>query len=142
MTGKGDWAIIRQRAQGLAGTEEQQERARERVEKHRASKKAWNDKHRGRVAEQRSDGQIILNKAIREAALTILAGRARPNICEVCAEISQDSGPIHFDHDHKTGAFRGWLCVRCNHALGKVQDSPSLLRKLANYLENPPGPTN
>ena len=55
----------------------------------------------------------------------------RPKNCEICGE----DGKICWDHDHKTGLFRGWLCNRCNRTLGFVYDNPELLRNLANYLE-------
>ena len=42
---------------------------------------------------------------------------------------------VCFDHCHRTGKFRGWICAKCNSALGLTGDSPSLLRELANYLE-------
>ena len=59
------------------------------------------------------------------------AGRKTPKCCDVCHKI----GKIHFDHDHKSGAFRGWLCQSCNWVIGHATDNPKLLRKLADYLE-------
>lgn len=55
----------------------------------------------------------------------------RPLECTVCGSNKR----ICFDHNHKTGYFRGWLCNSCNVALGCVNDDADLLRKLANYLE-------
>src|SRR3990167_1145705 len=46
-----------------------------------------------------------------------IAGRTRPEICEICG--AKDT--ICFDHDHNTGKFRGWICKRCNTVLGKVE---------------------
>lgn len=56
----------------------------------------------------------------------------RPKVCEVC---QQPHKRICFDHCHKTGKFRGWLCGNCNSALGMARDNPDTLRKLADYLE-------
>jgi len=39
------------------------------------------------------------------------------------------------DHDHKTGRIRGLLCEDCNTAIGKLLDSPEILRRLANYID-------
>jgi hypothetical protein len=66
-----------------------------------------------------------------------LAGRPCPEVCEVCHQPNSDSRGrnLHFDHDHGTGTFRGWLCINCNHVLGKVHDDPERLRALADYLE-------
>jgi hypothetical protein len=50
--------------------------------------------------------------------------------CEVCGSTKK----VCYDHDHATGKHRGWLCDRCNRALGIVQDDPALLRALADYL--------
>ena|SRR5271155_1871330 len=60
-----------------------------------------------------------------------LAGRPRPDICEVCGGV----GRICFDHDHATGNFRGWICSPCNTVLGLSEDNPERLLKLALYLE-------
>lgn len=39
-----------------------------------------------------------------------------------------------YDHDHKTDAFRGWICNNCNFGLGHFKDSPEILHKAADYL--------
>lgn len=62
----------------------------------------------------------------------VIAGRPRPTACEVCG----GGGTICFDHCHKTGKFRGWLCSRCNFALGNVRDNADLLVALAEYIRN------
>jgi hypothetical protein len=38
------------------------------------------------------------------------------------------------DHDHVTGAVRGLLCLRCNRAIGLVEDDTAVLRKMITYL--------
>lgn len=69
-----------------------------------------------------------------------LMGRPRTSCCELCGNPPRGRGSkpeagICFDHDHATGKPRGWLCDRCNKVLGLVSDSKTLLRILANYLE-------
>jgi hypothetical protein len=54
-----------------------------------------------------------------------------PEFCDVCG----DGGRICYDHDHQTGKHRGWLCHRCNTAIGFARDNPTILRGLASYLE-------
>ena len=60
--------------------------------------------------------------------------RPRPEVCEVCG-CRNGSGGVHLDHNHETGEFRGWLCMKCNMALGLLNDSLDLLRALTDYLE-------
>lgn len=41
----------------------------------------------------------------------------------------------HTDHCHSTGKVRGILCHGCNVAVGHAKDQPTVLRGLADYLE-------
>ncbi len=53
-------------------------------------------------------------------------------VCALCKK----SARLHVDHDHQTGQFRGLLCINCNTGLGKLGDSPELLRLAADYIES------
>ena len=58
--------------------------------------------------------------------------------CYICGE---KPGKIRLavDHNHKTGEVRGLLCKRDNHRLlGAAKEDPEILRRAADYLENPP----
>jgi hypothetical protein len=39
------------------------------------------------------------------------------------------------DHDHKTDKFRGWICFRCNIAVGQVKDCSDTAYRLYEYLK-------
>ena len=55
--------------------------------------------------------------------------------CHVCGiEELQCKKRLSLDHDHESGAFRGFLCHRCNAALGFAGDSSDRLLELAEYL--------
>jgi hypothetical protein len=54
------------------------------------------------------------------------------NLCELCGNPPKSRG-LSEDHDHKTGAHRGWLCFRCNRALPTYVTLDWLLRA-ALYL--------
>jgi hypothetical protein len=54
-----------------------------------------------------------------------------PQSCEVCGS----SYKISYDHCHISGKFRGWLCMKCNTALGLVGDNVDILNKLIDYLK-------
>lgn len=43
---------------------------------------------------------------------------------------------LSVDHNHETGKVRGLLCRNCNVGLGALKDSPDVLRRAADYLEN------
>lgn len=59
--------------------------------------------------------------------------------CAVChkpAPSEGDSEPAFaVDHCHASGHVRGVLCRRCNTSLGRFEDSPELLRAMADYIE-------
>lgn len=64
------------------------------------------------------------------------AGRKTPELCEICGiPGSELKRGLCFDHDHNTGNFRGWLCSRCNTALGLVSDNTETLIKMIKYLQ-------
>lgn len=85
--------------------------------------KAWRAANKAKCKED--------HKKWRDKQQERLAGRRRPRRCEVCGR----PGRIHYDHSHKNGLFRGWICHGCNIALGGTNDSPRVLRALAAYLE-------
>lgn len=60
------------------------------------------------------------------------AGRPPGERCEICNRLFANTP--HFDHNHATGKFRGWLCGPCNKALGLFQDLPDNLLAAARYL--------
>lgn len=56
--------------------------------------------------------------------------RMRPEFCEAkCGRVAKA-----LDHNHETGAFRGWLCTRCNAGIGLLGDTIKDLRRMALYL--------
>jgi hypothetical protein len=62
--------------------------------------------------------------------------KAQDSACAICGASEGWQGKrLAVDHDHKSGAIRGLLCDRCNTVLGKMEDSPELLRRAASYLE-------
>jgi len=66
--------------------------------------------------------------------------------CAVCGisetelEVSGKRGRLTVDHNHTTGDIRALLCARCNAALGNLREEPAIMRALARYIEQYPGP--
>lgn len=55
--------------------------------------------------------------------------------CNICGTKEAVAGKsLAYDHDHKTGSFRGFLCIHCNQGLGKFFDRIDLLEKAIKYL--------
>lgn len=73
---------------------------------------------------------LAYTKRTRELRAT----RPRPEHCEACGK-HPGKRALHWDHCHKSGAFRGWLCSACNTTLGYVDDSIERLQALIRYLE-------
>lgn len=60
------------------------------------------------------------------------ARKLHSGLCDICSEKHK---VLDVDHDHKTGSFRGFLCRRCNGALGGFKDSVVTLKSAISYLE-------
>lgn len=56
----------------------------------------------------------------------------------VCPITGKPSKRYAVDHDHKTGLVRGVIDWLVNQALAHFGDDPDLLRRAADYLDNPP----
>ena len=55
-------------------------------------------------------------------------------ICAICKN-PPNKNALAVDHCHITGKIRGLLCPSCNSGIGKLRDSPEMLRKAIEYLE-------
>lgn len=61
---------------------------------------------------------------------------AQGRVCAICGtdKPSKRDNTFRIDHCHKTGNVRGLLCMKCNSALGMLQDSIPSLQKAIEYL--------
>ena len=56
--------------------------------------------------------------------------------CAVCGvHQSKLKKTLNVDHNHKTGEIRKLLCGLCNKALGLLKENPTIIRSLADYID-------
>lgn len=76
---------------------------------------------------------------LRKELLERMMGRPKSETCEICNTAATGKGrsgnSICFDHDHKTGKPRGWICSGCNKAIGLVKEDIGRLNAIISYLE-------
>ena len=64
-------------------------------------------------------------------------------VCPICLKTPEEiipqtngtSSPFVLDHNHDTGNFKGWICGKCNSALGFFEDNINHVRRALKYLE-------
>ena len=62
--------------------------------------------------------------------------KAQGECCAICKTTeARGRGDFHLDHNHKTNEARGILCAECNVGIGKLLDSPKVLKSALAYLE-------
>lgn len=63
--------------------------------------------------------------------------RPMPDNCECCDRPASEERHerLQLDHCHDTGAFRGWLCDRCNRGVGCLGDNLGGVLRMVRYLE-------
>lgn len=52
--------------------------------------------------------------------------------CQICSK--EVGNAICLDHDHTTGAFRGFLCSGCNSVVGHCGENLEILKRVIEYL--------
>jgi hypothetical protein len=57
-------------------------------------------------------------------------------VCKICKNPCVTRNLLSVDHCHTTGKVRGLLCVKCNTALGMLNDNIALLSNAILYLKD------
>lgn len=55
-------------------------------------------------------------------------------VCAICKEPCSLGRELAVDHNHTTKQNRGLLCFRCNTGIGQLRESPALLQRAMDYL--------
>lgn len=98
---------------------------------HAAEKKAAYPRFASAIAVKHLRNTYGINEETYKAMVA-----AQDNRCAICRNDMGQGRSRHLDHCHATGKVRALLCTSCNVTLGRVKDDPSLLRRMADYIEN------
>ena len=52
--------------------------------------------------------------------------------CMICGKLIEK---YQVDHNHKTGEFRGLLCINCNTGIGSLKENPFIFIRTIKYLK-------
>lgn len=105
------------------------------VEKLNANNKKWREENK------EQDALVMLKARLkRKYNLSIDEYKtlieSQNNSCKVCGAHAKNNlkGKLYIDHCHTTGKVRGLLCMKCNSALGLLNDDKELIQNLLDYL--------
>ena len=97
----------------------------------------WNRADKSRYCSKQCKGlDGAARRAAKEMSPEEYAHRlaAQGGVCAICSRTDERLS-LARDHCHRTGAWRGLLCGRCNKGLGLFNDSPELLMAAADYVK-------
>lgn len=61
--------------------------------------------------------------------------KAQGGVCGICGgPPCGRSKQWHVDHDHSTGIIRGLLCMKCNHALERIDNCPDWVERALEWV--------
>jgi len=101
---------------------------REYRKKNKEAGRLYAKARRERLRERIRDESLV--KMRRHRGVLAATAERRAGVCPVCLK----DGPLVLDHDHATGAVRGWLCGHCNRAVGTLGDTAAGLKRAYDYL--------
>jgi hypothetical protein len=111
-------------------------RARQWAEDNAERRAAYQAEYRNRPERKRVMRDLYYRRTYgisADQADEILA--AQNGRCAICGTPAPDRlASMHLDHDHETGAIRGFLCITCNQGLGLFREDPSRLLRAVVYL--------
>lgn len=92
---------------------------------------------------ERNPEQVKKNKRIQYIRKRDIQTRNVVPDCDICRlkfDLTVQVGSKlpnspHWDHNHETEEFRGWLCHNCNALLGHAGDNTGILQRAIDYLK-------
>lgn len=115
------------------------------LDKMRETKRRWNRENKERNDQRRAERKKLKWRSILSADLKCKFGitleqyeaklESQNNSCAICGVPSAElKKRMSVDHNHATGAVRGLLCNHCNTGLGFFKESPEILTKAIQYI--------
>ena len=98
---------------------------------YQANRERWRE-HTRKSRERRTKEVRAYGVSAAEQERMLLRQR---NLCALCGDPPKRRR-LSLDHCHRTGRVRGFLCNRCNGALGLLKDDPILCERAAVYLRS------
>jgi hypothetical protein len=98
----------------------------ERYKRYKETSKKWRENNRPSISEKQWKARGIVDMTYDKFLSELIKQNYNCLICEKHMDNPQ------VDHDHKTGKYRGILCVPCNNGLGIYENKKNLFE---NYLE-------
>lgn len=100
----------------------------------------WKEENKDKVrawkrASYRRNDNPLLRRAKHQLRREARAGRPQSITCELCGRKCKTL----YDHNHGTGQFRGWLCVKCNTMVGFIENNRDLVKRMIQYIEHHKG---
>lgn len=104
-----------------------------------ASSKAWRKRNPDKVKQMVRNANLQKSHGITQQDYEEMLLN-QGGVCAICEANAPGvvGRSFYVDHCHVTTLIRGLLCHYCNVGLGHFKDSPSLLRRAAEYLECEP----
>jgi DNA-directed RNA polymerase beta' subunit len=100
--------------------------------------KKWKEKNRKNYLESTTNSSLKTKYGITLKEYDALFAKQK-GICKICGAAQPGRKGIKrfaVDHCHKTNKIRGLLCMRCNTAIGLLNENPILFDAAKEYLRH------
>lgn len=83
---------------------------------------------------KKSNLRVKYNMSLEEHECKV---RSQGNMCAICgSEFGESKASMpHVDHCHETGIVRDLLCLKCNTALGSINEDIDIAKNIIKYLQ-------